>query len=517
MPSEWKLEDKWFYAPLIGFLGILIYELLNYSISYTHYPFHTTTDLNSYIIRLKLLAQYGYHAFVPNINQGIILFGAYPPGWAFFTLPFYYIIGDVIKANFLSLLAILLFFLVTLFWLGKSQGFSKIRVLAFFALFLANPVMIDELFRIGRTSALFGWLAFALFFAFLMYYRERKLNMKFYVFFILLYSILLFAHLYHFLISSLFVAGFFLIRKKKEKLYLVICSALTLLITSNWWIIFSEYSKIRPHRWGIAAEFLSKGIFSKDIILSYATLTSLLLIVTAYFYLKSKKWDKHTCIFFLPFLAFPFLVLTEFIVYIPLFNSIPVNIYNELFVFFSLFFFLGIHHFKNGRLLKPILIMLLILLPIIIGTFVFMHIHDSSIETRHIYTQTDIDVMALIPQIKDPFITLGDGPNITRLDWGYTDYAIIFFNKSAITDDYSFFVTNPLIEQSAVELTRQYESARMLELNATSICDSLKETISKGLYATILSYDNHCAFWKSCGFKAYAENEHACLIDAKSI
>lgn len=508
MSHEWKLEDKWLYVPIVGFLIILLFELLRYSSLYSHYPFHNATDLNTYILGLKLLAQYGYHALVPNINQGIILFGSYPIGWAYFNLPFYYLTGDVLKANFLSLLTIFGLFLVTFYYLGKSQKLSIAKILCFYVMFLANPLVVDELFRIGRSSEMLGWLAFALFFTFLIFYKDRQIGIKFYVLFTAAYTLTLCAHIYHFLLASLFVAGFFFIRTNKERMYIFLCSALTILITSSWWLTFSEYAKIRPHNWGIASEFLSSGLFSRHIAFSYSTLTSLILLITAYLYFSSRTWSRKDILYFLPALALPILILTKLIVYIPVLNSIPANMFSVFSIFLSLFFFFSTIHFKTTKMVKAIIIAFLLLSSFVFGVFIFIHIHNSTFETRNVYTQTDKDVMTLIPDIKDPFIALGDGPKPTRLDWGYTYYAIIYSNKTTIIDGYCFLVVNMSLENNAIKLISAYESKD---------CAQIKPFVKEGRYSTILSYNEHCAFWESCGFKAYARNENACLIDAKSI
>ena len=116
MVIEKELNDKYLYLPIIAMLFFFIYEIVQYFQIIVTYPVRVAGDLNTYMDQLDLLANYGFHNYVPDIfSEGMIVLKAYPPGWAFFTLPLLHIFKDILLTSFISLMLILILSLIAIY------------------------------------------------------------------------------------------------------------------------------------------------------------------------------------------------------------------------------------------------------------------------------------------------------------------------------------------------------------------------------------------------------------------
>src|SRR3989338_7763686 len=148
-----KIEKKWFYFPTIGLLLIFAVKLIEFSQIVRFFPVNVSTDLALKISELYFLANYGFHAVVPHWYNGFVVFQIYPPGWYFFSLPIYWLVGDYMYTAFISLIMMLLLGFLASYLIFKNQGFSK--KIIFFILFFMNQIIIDYIFFIGRFPELF--------------------------------------------------------------------------------------------------------------------------------------------------------------------------------------------------------------------------------------------------------------------------------------------------------------------------------------------------------------------------
>src|SRR3989344_3143346 len=138
-------------------------------------------------IILFFLNEYGVHEVVPYWYNGFSynLFQSYPPGYYYAALPLYKILGNVQLATYVFLLLIYIFGFVAVYFLMRD--ISKIKRIALYLFFFANPIAIGYLLRLGKLPEITGWLLNLIIFGILIYYKERPLDRRF-LFFIPVYS-----------------------------------------------------------------------------------------------------------------------------------------------------------------------------------------------------------------------------------------------------------------------------------------------------------------------------------------
>lgn len=517
MEKPFKISDKYFLFFIIIFGILFFFELTQYYQLTNFYPLKMATDLNTYIIRLNFLKEYGFHNLVPNVAGGILLYYDYPIGWGFFNLPIYLLTNNILLTTFLSTIIIFILSFIVFYFIGKIENFSFLRVTTFFLLFFANPLMLVSIFHVGRASELLGWLVLNLFFLYILIYKNKKINTKEVLIFILIYAVLLLTHIYSFLIGSVLLLGLFLIKSFKEKLKIILIGIITLLITSFWWIYFSKYTSRVVDAWSIKGEILSTGIFSRHIWFSYSTLSLILFFGVFYlFYLYIKnEFDKDNfkkeILFYLPVLSLAGLILTKLIIFIPIFSSIPFSVYSEFFIFISIFLFLKIKKFYLPKNIKKYFILILILAPFIFSGFFVYNYHNGELFYDHgyKYTQQDENVIDLMKNIEGNFVFLTEtldmpsGIRTLHIDWPYTDYAIIYYNKSSISDTYSWYLVNPKIADDVQEVYKFYNK---------NDCSSLLKKMNEMEYGSIMSYDPYCENLRKCGLNESKRIGVACLF-----
>lgn len=502
MKNNFLIKDKWFYIPILIFLGIFIMSFINYlPISYS-YPFHAGTDLSTYLTRLSFLAEYGFHEFVPNIYEGIILFQHYPIGWAYFALPFYLITDNLLLSAFITL--ILSFILMGLFvyFISKRENFSLVRYLAFLAILIGNPLSINLFFHIGSNSETFGWTLFLVNFFILLYYKDRRIDKKFLIF-ILSYAALLLTHIYPFVLLSVLILGLFLVKSKKGKLIIASCAGISLLLTSFWWIPFSTITKNGGvFWWSIANEI--QGTSFLELFFSYNTLSLILLFGSFYLFWRSISYSKRELKFYLPVLILGILVASRLIVFIPIINQIPFNLYTQLFIFIAVFLFLKIKNYNlNWVIIQKLLAVLLILFSIGSFIFIFYYYNDGSLSYKgsYTYTDTDKDVISLISDIDNKFFIVGDQPYGTNLR--YAAYGVIFYNLTTSMGSHTPSAINQTIINSIKEIETDYEIRN---------CELLINHLNSLKIKNLLSYEGGCDFLADCNLKILRENDNACLF-----
>ena len=514
-----KIEDKYLYIPIIILSFYFIYEIIQYYQIINLYPIRVAGDLNTYILKLHQLTNYGFHKLVPYTYNGIINFNAYPPGWAFFTLPFFYITKDVLSANFISLISIYILSFIAIYILCKKERISKIKAIAFFLFLFANPFMLDSILHVGRSSEAFGWMVFLWFFVLINHYKDKELDLKFIILFTIMYTILVLSHIYILIIGSIILFSFLLTKLNKnvinkETIKIGIATVLGLILSSFWWIPFSEAISIRKQQWSIEVETISnlKGSF-----LSYSTISIIIFLSIIIFYIIYNRKDKNL-VFIYPLIALALIILTRLIIYIPVLKELPFNTYTTFFIFLSLFYLFKIDFSILKRSHKKIIYALLILLPFIFGIILFGKYYDFTMEYRppifrdnqelqgisaYEQTDTDKDVFSIIPKVGDNFIILSNASN-RKVSNTYSVYSVVKYDKKPISG------TSPwdAIDQTVIDKMEEiYTSFDKGDCNAII-------NISKDLkLKQILSFDNGCELLKECNLKLETENKRACILN----
>jgi len=198
---------------------------------------------------------------------------------------------------------------IFLYLLGKNQGLSLTKVTAFFFFFFANSITIGNFLRLGRTVSMFAFILIIGLATLVLYYKNHKLDKKFFLLFIPLYVIILFSHQQEMILSQFLVLSLFLIKEKSERIHILYSSIIGFLIASFWLIPFTLDSIKND------ALYYEEGmqilLFNKANILTSIAgiIIPLVLLITFYFYWKSNKKSKKELIFFSPILILNLLFL----------------------------------------------------------------------------------------------------------------------------------------------------------------------------------------------------------------
>lgn len=511
-----KIKDKYLYIPIIILLFFFIYEIILYYQIVSLYPIRVVGDVNTYMMKVHLLANYGFHNLVPFTYNGILTLRAYPPGWAFFTLPFLLIIKDTLLANFISLLSIFILSLIAIYIICKKEKNSKIKALAFFLLLFANPFLLDSILHIGRSSIAFAWMVFLWFFALINYYKNKDIDLKFIILFTIAYTILILTHIYLLIIGSIITFSFLLTKLDKNYIKTIISLAIPaiigLIITSFWWIPFSKAMSVKEQLWSIEVEATGNVIGS---FFSYNTVSIIIFLGVILFYLINQKpKDKFTY----PLITLALLIITRLIIFIPILKELPFNIYTTFFIFLSIFYFFKIDFSIIKKSHRKIIYIILILLPFIFGIILFGKYYDFTMEYRppefrnnpeldgiSAYEQTDLDkdVFSILKETNNKFIILNHSSQ-RKLYNTYSVYSIIKHNKQPILGTHPWDALDQSVIGKLDNLYASFDNKDCKDIINISKDLEIKE---------IISLNDGCKLLKQCNLKLQTENERACLFN----
>ena len=465
----------------------LAFWLINQSQMLFTFPLDGT-DWATHIFELWALDKYGFHGLVPDWYNGYKLFEFYYPGWNLFSLPFLKISGNVLIASFVSIIALLIIILIGLFLLGKTQKFSKLQIIGFFAFFAGNALAISNFLRNGRAPELTAWAIFILLAALLFYYKDKNLDYKF-LLFIPLFSFLMLSHFATAILFGIFLLGFFLIKSWKEKLYITACSVTSLALISFWLIpLLRGFSTTYVSTLNYAVRFYDNSLFSLglNLILPIAT------IILFTLYWKQKNYSKEELLFYSPIIALSLLIAIRFTPLIPILDKLYPGPPAIFLIFFSLLFLFNLK-FKS-KYLPALLIIGLALCSITINIY--------GTELFPGRTQFQQEVIDIIPHIDAKYIVAGEGPEF--LNWGIYTFASIYYNKqtpwggwqtTAYTSDY----------QQQVEST--YDALM------SSNCIEFDKKLEKLNGNEVLGLGQICQTLSVCGFKEKISTESVCLYE----
>ena len=487
------MKDKWFYFPSIVFLALFLKELIWYSWITKYFPIHVSGDLLTYMVRMYSYINYGFHEFIPYMfGKGSLLFNGHPLGWEVYASSFYYLVKDYFLAAYIALIVSAILLFLVFYLIGRLNKFSFIKVLLFYALFLGNPLILDSVFHIGRVTEVFDWMIFSIVFLILIWYKEKPLDYKFFLF-VIFYSILTLTHIYQLVLGTILVGSLFLIKDYKEKIIIGISVLISLVITSFWWIPFSKATALYPHQWSTQLELASLSS-----IISYNTIAILLFFVCCYYYFNNNL-NKKDFIFYLPSMVLALIMISRLILFIPVLRELPPNLYSSYFIFLSLFLFLKTEFSPK---IKNFVKVALILLPIICGVFIFGFYNNYSFNYKvpYEYTQINKDVLSIINFVEEKsFIAVEQEKRSNT----YAAYAIVMRNKDVAIFDNLWDAPNRETIDKSFEL---YGSLKNRD------CSSFLESINYFSIKELVSYEKECDFLKSCGFELKKRIGQACLF-----
>jgi len=509
-----QLKDKILYLPVFLLLIYLLFRLIDTSALINNFPLDFANDLSAHLARLHFLSEYGYHNLVPNWYNGFeyILFQTYPPGYYFAALPLYRLFNNVQLTVYISLILIYILGFLAMYFIFKKDMPSKIKKIAFFLFFFANPVSIGYLLRLGKLPELTGWLLNIIIFGIIIYYKDRTLDKKF-LLFIPSYAALLLSNVSSFIVMSPLVLGFILIKKNKEKIYSLLSVLAALIIISFWWVPFylnslnkSLSSEAIYTKWLTENAPNSFFTFTTDKIT--AMLSSLTLILLFYLYWKNKDKSRNEMILFLPMVIMALLIFitpfTGVITFIPLFNRPPVDTFTIGLLLVAIYFFLKTeYNLKQEKVIKYIL-------PILVVIAIILSASMTSIYPR--LKSIDKETIELLPYVKGNLIVLESnkekyGSSYSR---GYYSYAPIYYNINTI----SGWEDQVLTEEDAKEINDFlgcYKKNVVQCKNAPLSSQQIVEKAKALNVGSIIMYDEDCKKMKTL-LNPVKETEQVCLF-----
>jgi len=481
-----KKQDYIFIIPILILLGFLIFRLIDKSTIIYFFPLDFTNDISSHIAKIHFLAEYGYHTIIPNWYAGVdfVLFRSYPPGWYFFTLPLYYLFGNAQTATYVSLIIIYFLSLITIYIIGKNNRFSKTRSLMFFLLLYANPISIGYLLRVGKMPEMFGWLLGLISFAFLLYYKDKKLNYKFLIYSLIIAAWIL-SNFTSFIVSLPLLLGFFLI--KKEKIYIILVSILAIAISSFWLVPFLTHTFTVG---GVSSVHITQSLISPENKIDQITtwVSSFILFITFILYWKQKRYSKKELTFYSPLLILALLVFTRLVIFIPIFQSLHPDNFNIIFLIVAIFLFLKIK-FKKRKLLGLALIIISVLC-------VLASLYSTSLETEH--TQQDLDTLELMENVKGTLIIYGNTESFSR---AFYSYGAIYLNTEAISGWFDQDISPQWIDE-----------LKTIDIPTENECEEFNNDMEYFSIESIIAYNEYCETIQYCT-KITKQKNNVCLFN----
>ncbi|MBS3156804.1 hypothetical protein J4442_01360 [Candidatus Woesearchaeota archaeon] len=497
------MKDKWFYFPTVLMVLYFLYRLWDFSKWAYIFPMEKTNDIASYIAQLYFLVNYGFHQVVPHWENGFILFESYPPGWFYFALPLYYLFRDYLVATFASVILMFVIIFLAMNYLGKINKMSLVKRIAFFIFLFGNPIAIGNFIRLGRVTELFGWMNFVILSSLLLIYLNKKLNLKFYMTFIIFYSVMLLSHPAITILFTFTLLGFLITRiDLEDKVKLILSGLVSIAITSFWWIGFI----LTLDREDVSV--VTEGLLTFNKAWLWTSVASLIIPIllwfSFYFYYKENK-RKEELLFFIPIFVLSLLFISKAIVFVPIFNNIYPDVYLLVFLLFSLYYFLRTRDFSNFNNLIKIGLSVMLLVSIGVSYY-----HTPLVRE---YTQHEYDALSIMENIEGRFFVYGIPGSRFHENGGYIPAA-----SSNMYNYYSYGpVYHDLITVSPVIFAGSNHEYReslwdTMRFGREMKCSEFKNGINKLGAKEILTFEDNCEFLRECGFEFKLKNGSSCLF-----
>ncbi|MBT3324117.1 hypothetical protein HN681_03965 [archaeon] len=483
-----KKSDKIFLIPIILFSLNLIYRLIDTAKIIKYFPLDYTNDLASYVAQLSFLDAYGLFANVPNWYNGFILFQASAPGWALFTLPILNLTNNIMLSTYLSIILLYILAFISIYLIGKHIKISKIKTIALYLFIFANPMAIGGFLKQGRLPELTAFVVFIYIFYLALYYKDNPIDWKI-LFLAPLYTFLIISHQPETVLGSTFLLGLILTKNFKENIKIISTLILGTLLSSFWLIQFLQaYTQLNL----IDQEFGLWLLDFNSFLISNLILTGLTIALLGLFYFYQK--DKKDFLFFLPTLTLAFLVLTRLITFIPIYKEIYPDPWTNFLILFTSFFLVSLNYNKISKKIKTYLLIVLALAAIaaISYNMLFTPFFQD-------YTQTEYDILAVMPDIEERFLILGSQSIESSYPQAYYSYAALI-NKNTASGwsdwskdkDYINLITN---------------------IGFTEDCDKLVEGLNELNVLEIIALNEDCTYLtNTCNFQEKTTSNQACLL-----
>lgn len=505
-----KIPDKYLYFPIISLAIFLLYKIIQFYKILNYFPF-AIGDLSQRMAQFFLFTKYGFLQNVPVWYDGFLSLKFYPPMWYFFNYPIQIITQNINATIFVSLSLILVISFLFISSFGKLVNLSFTKRIAIFFLFFSSPLVIDQIFNIGKFPEFFGWMLFIPLFFIFVYYKDRKLDRWFFMSLAIFYSLILLTHPFLWPGVSFFFFGLFLVKGIKDKIKIIIAIALSLLLVSFWLVPFltgindgdtgckficfniEDYirsTEVSYHHTNPLRELLLPGS-----IISFSTFISIGFLIMFYLYWNYRKMDRRELLFYSPLMFLSIAILTRLIIFLPILNKTPVNPYNTLLLFSTLFLFLNTEY----KRFKFLAVLLVFLIPLI---FVFANIYLIEDETLK-YKPLDEEFIGISEDInlRYMFVIPMDRRN-GYLESPHVSYITI--TKPELTTPFGGF-SNAARRGLLEELNLIMKDFEKLD------CESAVKRAKEFDVGELVGYPESCPLMKKCNLELKKETDNYCI------
>ncbi|MEK6861789.1 MAG: 6-pyruvoyl-tetrahydropterin synthase-related protein [Nanoarchaeota archaeon] len=493
-----KLSDKWLIVPIVLLLISFLYRLIDQSKMLSFFPLDYINDWSSYMAQLHFLKECGFHQYCQYWYNGFVSFLITPPGWYFFAYPLLILFNDVLHATYFSMILLYLLGFIFIYYLGKSNKYSLLKIIAFFLFFFANPIALGNHVRQGRITELFSFVVLIPFVILIFKYKSEKLNKRLFLLLSLVYAVLILAHFQEAFLFSFLFLGLFLYKKKFDKLYILLIMLLGIILSSFWLIPFLANIKNKLIFSYEQAKYLT---FSKGLILTniVSIIVPLSLLILFYLYYKTKSKSKGEALFYLPILSLSFLFLFRLVQYIPFLKNISPDIYNLFFLFFAIYFLFTLDLNKISLMLRKFIIYMLILISI-----ASLVVSVSYTPKFRDYGDLEEEFLDVLSSIDGSFLIAETSDGVTSYPKAYYSMAPIYYNIRTPSGWYPHII----------DYGYKNRLYRFTEGYWNKDCGALKEATADLEVSYIISTIESCEFLKGCGFNFVRNTQSLCLVKA---
>lgn len=492
-----KFSDKIFLIPII-LLGVnFLYRLKDFSEIIYRFPLDITNDLTAYIADIPFFDIYGFFGNVPLWYNGFTLFNIYPPGWVLFTFPIYKITDHLMLAVFLSTIILFILGFIATWLIGKELRVSTIKRIALFVFIFANPMMIGAILKQGRLPSLMAVVLLLYLFYLCLHFKNREFNWKA-IFLPIVYALLILTHQTETILGTAFLLGLFFVKKKQEKIKLVLLMSLSILFSSFWLFHFLQATQETGFLQFSFSSWLIdfQSYFWNNIA---GIFLSLALFIGFYLFYKEKQ-EKEMLYFFLPVLVFNFLYLTRLALFVPVLKYIYPDPWQDFIIINLSILFVTINYAIFTKEWKKILAIGMIL--IACASVTYNHLHTPYMEA---WDKKGEEAIALVPYINQESHFLMFNENSKELySRAIYSYAAIYYNVSSASGWF--------------EVNKEY--SYILELNTvyrtflnTEDCENLNTLNKKFNTTEILANGQYCKIIEDCGWDIKEVNGSSCILN----
>ena len=493
-----KIPDKWFYIAIVLLVVYLIVRLVNQYGIVEEFPLDASNDHSAHMSQVYFLYEYGFGNTVTNWYTylgGYPLLKYYHPARSYLSLLFYYLLGSVEAAVYFSMISIIILGFLSIYYLGKLHGLSKIKRVAFFLFFFASPLMIGY-YRVGRQTEILGLLWMILFIFIILWYKHHKID-KYFMWFIPVYALLLLSHISVFLVSSPLILSLLLIKKNRERIIIILSGIVSFILTSFWSI---------PFILGLNDVFIGDFYGLKRTLLPLFTMgdimdkvssfiVPLIFILIFYFYYRTAKKENDLVFYSVPIII-GVLLMTRLLIFVPYLNRPLPDTHNMLFLFLSIYLFFRIDFDKLSNIEKKMIKYGLIIVPIM---GIIISLSWTSFYEGH--TQENKDITSLFPYVDGDLIIIG----IDGYARPYYSYGAVYYN---ISTPFGW-------GEQSVSLEAKEPLADITEDFTKKDCDLFLKDIRFVGGKEIITKGENCGFLIGCGMKIETNADDYCLLKDK--